>query len=98
DHRNRVRCRSTSCGLGTPGRAAAASESALVRDAHKLQACDDAPAYMAAARCTRPTAADSAATREQAWRAPRSATVQYCSHSPKIARRRMDSGLSNIAQ
>lgn len=39
--------------------------------------------------CAPPIAPDSAATVEQAWRIPRPATVQYCSHSPKIARRRL---------
>jgi hypothetical protein len=32
-----------------------------------------------------PIAADSTAATNQAWRGPRPATVQYCSHSQKIA-------------
>jgi|SRR5579859_6717291 len=49
----------------------------------------DAPATMAGARCTpKPAiAADSTAATEQTCRAPLSATVQYCSHSQKIAGR-----------
>ena len=39
DHRNRVRCRSASCDPGTSGTVAAASKSALVRDAHTLRTC-----------------------------------------------------------